>query len=61
MNTFGSQVVGVVREAALQYRRLRGNHLMCADGTYYAEIAVDVARALLEHNGKKGKGKRLRS
>ena len=29
---------------------------MCADGTYYAEIAVDVARALLEHNGKKGKG-----
>ena len=29
---------------------------MCADGTYYAEIAVDVARPLLEHNGKKGKG-----
>jgi hypothetical protein len=34
---------------------------MCADGTYYAEIAVDVARPLLEHNGKKGKGTRLRS
>jgi hypothetical protein len=34
---------------------------MCADAAYYAEIAVDVARPLLEHNGKKGKGRRLRS
>jgi predicted GIY-YIG superfamily endonuclease len=33
---------------------------MCAEGTYYAEIAVDVARPLLEHNGKKGKGTSLK-
>lgn len=32
--------------------------VMCADGTYYTGIAVDVERRVLEHNGEKGKGAR---
>jgi putative endonuclease len=32
--------------------------VVCADGTYYTGIAVDVGRRLLEHNGAAGKGRK---
>lgn len=35
--------------------------VVCADGTFYTGIAVDVERRVLEHNGELGKGARYTS